>query len=1084
MREIFPMKKAVTYLFLFFSLTLYSQSYHFLYLKAKKENGLAENDIYDLLQDKRGSIWMATHKGISVFDGVNFTQFNKENGLPSNVINCLYEDVRGDIWIGTNRGLAVYNGVNFTTYTKKNGLTTNFIKSICEDGFGRLWIGTYKGGLCLLDNVNKELNTFIPFKIDFKRGTSLTINKIIETPDAKIYIGTDMGLAEIFNGSVKTFTYQNGLIGNYIYDLHEDVNGDIWVATSSGLSLFSNGTFKNFTKSNGFPFNEIFTLEEDKTDNIWVGTRNGVLKLNINTYNYEIFNSDKGLSEDIVETILEDKHDNIWVGTRGGGVNKITGISFSNFGKNEGLINEKINGVIQDKKKNFWFATRGGLIKYDKNGDISFFNKQNGLPGDYIATVFEDSKGNIWASTLKGIVQLKNDELVASYGRSKGVITPANCFYEDSDGFIWAGTSLGLMKIDKGKITSYSMLEGLNNPSITSICQDKSGKFWIGTKGGGINWFNGIEFGYLTEEDGLIPSNYINCIIKGPRGAIYIGTNAGITKFDENKNSYYTFNSKNSKLISDKIKMMIFDEDNQLWVASDQSLDRISFNPPQVTRQTGEHISEIKHFGESDGVEGGDINRNAVCEDLEGNLWFGTNKGAFKHDRGADHTSDIAPQTYFTGLDLNNKKIDWRAKKYGVESWSGMPKKLVLPYDSSTVTFHFVGINHDNSDGTMYNSFLKRNEELYSEQEYSIARISTFKKLPPGEYLFTVYACNKDEVCSDKTPSTFSFKISPPFWQELWFIIVTIIIVIAAIVLFIQYRERKLRAERELLEEKVKERTLEVVDKNKELEIINLEIANKNEVIQQKNADLNSSIRYALTIQKASFPSKLELKETIPDSFIYHLPRDIVSGDFYWYRKVGSKFVITCADCTGHGVPGALTSMIGIALLNEIVGGNKITDPGEILKLLDQGILKAFENSESETNDGMDISLITIDFESNTLEYAGAYRPLVMVRDGELKEYKATKMSIGFKDITHKTFDKTTLQIEEGDCFYMYSDGYPDQFGGEKNKKFKSKVMKEMLLKYNTLPMADQMSNIDKRLASWKGDAEQVDDILIMGVKF
>ena len=127
-------------------------------------------------------------------------------------------------------------------------------------------------------------------------------------------------------------------------------------------------------------------------------------------------------------------------------------------------------------------------------------------------------------------------------------------------------------------------------------------KPWIGTKGGGINWFNGIEFGYLTEEDELIPSNYINSIVKGPRESLYIGTNAGITKFDENKNTYYTFNTKNSKLVSDKIKMMIFDEDNQLWVASDQSLDRI-FNPPQVTRQTGEHISEIKHFGESDGVK-------------------------------------------------------------------------------------------------------------------------------------------------------------------------------------------------------------------------------------------------------------------------------------------------------------------------------------------------------------------------------------------------------------------------------------------------------------------------------------------------
>ena len=180
------MKKALTYLFLFLSITLFSQSYHFLYLKAKKENGLAENDLYDLLQDKRGSIWMATHKGISVYDGVNFTQFNKESGLPSNVIHCLYEDVKGQIWIGTNRGLSVYDGVNFKTYTKEHGLSSNIIKSVCEDGFGRLWVGTYKGGLCMLNTYKSSTIKFNPFSIDFGKGDNLTINKIIETPDAKM----------------------------------------------------------------------------------------------------------------------------------------------------------------------------------------------------------------------------------------------------------------------------------------------------------------------------------------------------------------------------------------------------------------------------------------------------------------------------------------------------------------------------------------------------------------------------------------------------------------------------------------------------------------------------------------------------------------------------------------------------------------------------------------------------------------------------------------------------------------------------------------------------------------------------------
>jgi len=166
------------------------------------------------------------------------------------------------------------------------------------------------------------------------------------------------------------------------------------------------------------------------------------------------------------------------------------------------------------------------------------------------------------------------------------------------------------------------------------------------------------------------------------------------------------------------------------------------------------------------------------------------------------------------------------------------------------------------------------------------------------------------------------------------------------------------------------------------------------------------------------------------------------------------------------------------------VGGNKITNPATILNLLDQGILTAFENSESETNDGMDISLITICTKNKTIEFSGAYRPLYLIRDNELSEYKATKMSIGFKDVPVKDFELTTINYQEGDNFYMFSDGYPDQFGGPKNKKFKTRVMKDMLINSSDANMMDQKVVLNDRLKEWMGENEQVDDILVMGLKF
>jgi len=176
--------------------------------------------------------------------------------------------------------------------------------------------------------------------------------------------------------------------------------------------------------------------------------------------------------------------------------------------------------------------------------------------------------------------------------------------------------------------------------------------------------------------------------------------------------------------------------------------------------------------------------------------------------------------------------------------------------------------------------------------------------------------------------------------------------------------------------------------------------------------------------------------------------------------------------------------MIGIALLNEIVGGNKITNPAEILTALDKGVLKAFENSESETNDGMDIGLITIDETKKSLEFAGAFRPLLLIRNGNLTEYKSTKISIGFKDVVDKRFENNLIKYEKGDSIYMYSDGYPDQFGGPNNKKFKSRMLKNMLIKASINNMDKQREILDNAYLDWKGDFEQVDDILVAGIKF
>jgi serine phosphatase RsbU (regulator of sigma subunit) len=280
---------------------------------------------------------------------------------------------------------------------------------------------------------------------------------------------------------------------------------------------------------------------------------------------------------------------------------------------------------------------------------------------------------------------------------------------------------------------------------------------------------------------------------------------------------------------------------------------------------------------------------------------------------------------------------------------------------------------------------------------------------------------------------------------------------------------------------------------NEQLQLFNTEIVEQKEELQQKNTiieiaynDIKSSINYAKRIQEAILPIKDEIKRSFPESFVLFKPRDVVSGDFYWFTKHNHKNIIACVDCTGHGVPGAFMSMIGNTLLNEIVNEKEIEKPSDILNLLHERVRQSLkQNLEStETRDGMDIALCVIDIVNNTLEYAGANRPLYLIRDNNLNEIKADKMSIGGDKMEEdRSFTNHQLEIKKKDIIYMSSDGYADQFGGEKGKKFMVKRFHQTLLEINHLSMEQQGSTLKKIIEQWQGNSEQIDDILVMGIK-
>lgn len=279
-----------------------------------------------------------------------------------------------------------------------------------------------------------------------------------------------------------------------------------------------------------------------------------------------------------------------------------------------------------------------------------------------------------------------------------------------------------------------------------------------------------------------------------------------------------------------------------------------------------------------------------------------------------------------------------------------------------------------------------------------------------------------------------------------------------------------------VLEQKVVERTAELVEKQKEVEY-------QNEKISELYEEVTDSIKYAKGLQEAILPPAEFVERSMPDSFVLYKPKDIVSGDFYWVEEKNDKVYFAAVDCTGHGVPGAFMSIVGYNALNEALRTND--DPGRILDGLNRGISKTLHNNAmgSTTKDGMDLALCCYDKKTREIQYAGAYNPLYLIRNGEVNQIKADKFAIGgyFEDPSKK-YTNHTIQLEEDDYVYIFSDGYADQFGGPKGKKFMYKRFRDHLLTLKGKKMDDQKVYLDNTLEDWKGPLEQIDDILVIGI--
>jgi ligand-binding sensor domain-containing protein/serine phosphatase RsbU (regulator of sigma subunit) len=1068
-------------IFLLFSLlitfTSKAQTYNF--KNYSTDDGLPQSQVLSIFQDSKGYMWFGTNSGgLAKFDGRKFITLNKNDGLADDNVFSIVEDMHHNLCFGTSNGLSIYNHFTFKNYAQKEGLKTPSIFKLLNDE-NKIWIGTQSGVYVYQDE------EIINFDKDSILNNSAVWSIFIDK-DKNIWFATQQNGLVYFNPKKNTFKHfnvNNGLMNSFVFSIEQMDDGTMLVGTLTGLNKIS----KQFeiTEADEISANKnmaYWCILKNKNNNFYFGTvAEGLMNFSFKTNSKLIFNSSNGLTNTQILSLLKDREGNLWVGT-GNGVYKYYNNKFTYYSKANGLLNNYVNRVGVDVNDNYWLSvTSNGVAKIKGNSIVNYktdFKKTNSLPDNNINAILPTDDGKVYFGTDEGLSLFENETFKTLTNKvfNKKYI---QCLFKDSKNKIWIGTTEGVFSISNGEISEEQIVNSFDTDGkafvVFCIEEDKSGKIVFGLENG-LLLYDGKKIKHITEKNEFVNTRVCSAI-KDSKNNIWFGTAEGLYIYN---NSGFKKINKQDSISFGFINFLQLDKNNSLLVGTNNGihvLNLIDFFHNKIT---------TRHLGKEDGLLSKESNFNASAIDREGRVLIGSANGLTIYDPLSDVLNVFEPKTNISDIKLFFGKEDVASYCKGLDSTSRLPKSLILPYSKNNLTFQFIGISLVAPEKVMYTYKLEGLDKDWSPAGNNLE--ATYPSLPPGKFTFMVKAMNNDGLWNEK-PTLFSFEILPPWYKTWWFYTLCVLSLIIGIMFYNYTRTKKLIADKQKLEKIVDERTKQLREEKEKVEIVNKEVIEQKAEIEHKNIEITDSIKYAKNIQEALLPSLKETERSFKNCFILYQPKDIVSGDFFWYSQNENTKYIAAADCTGHGVPGAFMSIVGNTLLNEIVDHQKIQHPGDILLELHKGVKIALNqnHSESQRRDGMDIALCAFNQNSNIIEYSGANRPLWIYRKNknyDLEIIKPTKSPIGGLETEEgRIYQNNSIEIFEGDVLYFFSDGFADQFGGPKGKKFMISNMQKLLLDNIELPMHIQKQNIKKAFDDWKNDTEQIDDVLVIGIR-
>ncbi len=1045
-------------LFLLFLIPIAGKGQTYQFFKYGIPEGLCDKFAYTINQDPEGFLWVGTTQGLCRFDGREFDQDFQGDSIPASIAFSSLRDSEGRLWFGHENGLiSLLENGSFRLITPDPAFRSP-VRAIREDARGNVMALCQQSGIMV---ISREME--ITYVSDPFAGSSMNTFQV--TPEGHLLVGTSDGLGIYrYDEDLETYIHTGDLPALQYIVVQELVRAtgenEYWAGTEDeGLFRITGEGFNpaHYTvgkigEGTALEYARVSSILFDGDRRVWVtdyGRGIGRVDLRVDGLPGDLllFEKESGIPNEYINHIFIDEEGNQWFSSQGNGIAVLRDQAFTFYSLWEKDEPYTEVSAVCIKGNDNWFGSTNKLAYYSTGspGEVTYLGTADGLPADQVTALFLDDRNDLYIGTLQSGLYLKRNgtsRIVPHMVSRNSLENAVNALDGNADSlFVATNNGVYTINLQTGNRTYFNTATGLPHNKINDILVDSQGRAWIATITSGLISINS-ETQFLIDNK---PKLEFVTLAEDENGVIWAGTYGdGVFSFHNDSLGWF---SEETGLMQDYTYAIEVDPEGFVWVGHRSGLSRI--DPVR---------GNVRVYGEESGFTT-DMMKNAMDRTPGGKLFMGTTSGIIQYDPYQAKEDLVPPRLSLKSVVISDQPYD-------------PTRPIRLKYGRYRVRIDFVGINLSNPSQVTYQYKLDGYEEDWSEM--STVSSAYYGRVEDGSYTFMLRACDGNGNCSPE-PVTLDISVKIPIWKAWWFILSLVLLALATVFIIFKIRERNQKAIQEYLQRQLDERTKEVIQQKEEIEI--------------KNRDITDSINYAQRIQASILPPIKKLHEAFSGSFVFYQPRDIVSGDFYWYERIDDhKFIVVCADSTGHGVPGAFMSMIGTTLIKDICLRSGVQTPSEVLATLDREVREALnQDVESDgSNDGMDIIVSQIDLSNYRFKVSSAMRPLIIYSGDEQIYVKGNRNSVGGQlddQRVEKEFTDQEFQLKKGDIIYMFSDGYPDQFGGPLGRKFKMVRLRNLLRDIHDKPMEEQYNYIKSNFFLWKEDMEQVDDVLFMGIK-